>query len=140
MIGGAVDAALPFMRDAATSLMVDTVRVTVEGAATWDPVTESYTAAETVLYDGPGRELPRRVMFTGGDAAGQTVTTRSVTVALPWDTDTATFLGHEQAATVTVAASPVPGRASRSLKLVGVESSTHQVEVRLSCESQVVGE
>lgn len=138
MIGDAVDAALPFMRDAATSLMVDTWQVTVPGAPVWDDSTESYTAAETVLYDGPGRELPQRFTFTDSDVAGQSVTGTAVTVALPWDTDTATFLGHEQAATVTVAASPVPGRAGRSLKLVGVESSTHQVEVRLLCERQVV--
>lgn len=138
MIGAAVDAALPFLRAAATSLMVDTWQVTIPGPPVWDDFTESYNAVATVLYDGPGRELPpQRVTFTEGDAAGQNITGRDVIVTLPWDTDTSTFHGHEQAATVTVTVSPVPGRAGRSLKLVGVESSTHQVEVRLACERQV---
>lgn len=83
MLGADVQAALPFFRAQAESMMVD--RWIVERSVTGplDETTGEYTNTVTTVYDGPGKLKGANIQVGEVDAAGQLLVVQSATLSFP---------------------------------------------------------
>jgi hypothetical protein len=82
MIGGILAGALPFLREQAESMMIDTCRITSGGAVVTDPVTGVVTRPRTVVYEGKC-QVQSKDSSTANPEAGEhsfTVVSRQVKI------------------------------------------------------------
>lgn len=119
-------------RHGAVSLSAMNATCTITRAATipeWDPATGPVTDSATlVLYEGPCRVTGGQAPGTIRDGAGQPVTPRTYTIAVP---------EHVQAAggdTVTLDTAPEhPGVVGRAFHVESVSAGTLAFEALLTC-------
>jgi hypothetical protein len=131
-----IDAAAVRGRERAESMMTDLCRIVERGAPVWDPVTQTETTTETVIYEGAvaGEPGPCRIRPTAGtraqarESAGSQLAVFPYMVSVPFS-----VTGLELGQVVVDIVSQDANLTGKTLRVEGVESGTHVSARRLSC-------
>jgi hypothetical protein len=83
MIGGILAGALPFLREQAESMMIDTCRITSGGAVVTDPNTGVVTRPRVLVYEGKCQVQSRDSSTANPEAGAHTFTVVSRQVKIP---------------------------------------------------------
>jgi hypothetical protein len=130
-IGGAVNAALPFLQASAASMQTDTVRIVRNGPlGTPNPSTGVVTPSQSTIYTGPGRVKPYKRVTANGVSAGDAKDSLALyVVSLPLTVTTV-----QPGDIVHITASADPRLLTTELRVIVVERAQQLTARRLTCE------
>ncbi len=128
-----IAAALPRLRDAAESMMVDTCTITSEEVRQWDADTNTYAdSTSSSIYAGPCQvQLIDSITVTAEGAGEQQIVTERVVVKIP---TSAPSVPIDSVLTITATGlTSDPALVGRRYRVAGSHAKTFATSRRLPC-------